>query len=253
MADRIVVMNHGVIEQVGTPTRDLPPIRNRRSSPTSSAMNLQFPGARRADRVRVGRLEHPPGLRAARAADGSAVTVVIRPSRHRRRMARARGAARRNASRRRGQRDGVPRRLLALRASGAAARGTPSSSPTSRSTPCAGSASSRAAATAGRAAARARCASSRGTAECRGDPRPTRPAARPASSPVSARRLAACAGSMVVIGALSAPQRLRCRSMRCCRNRSRPTSFDLGQIEVPGQTTPDWQPLGSDPGAGRAR
>jgi ABC-type sugar transport system ATPase subunit len=37
MGDKIVVMNHGVIEQFGTPAGDLRPARRRCSSPTSSA------------------------------------------------------------------------------------------------------------------------------------------------------------------------------------------------------------------------
>ena len=37
LADRVVVMNHGIIEQVGTPQRALPLTRGRASSPASSA------------------------------------------------------------------------------------------------------------------------------------------------------------------------------------------------------------------------
>ena len=47
MADRIVVMNHGRIEQVGTPRRSIAS-RRRRSSPTSSARSTCCRGRARA-------------------------------------------------------------------------------------------------------------------------------------------------------------------------------------------------------------
>jgi iron(III) transport system ATP-binding protein len=77
MADRIVVMNHGVIEQVGTPFEIYAEPRTAFVADFIGTMNF-LPGRLvAADRVRVGGLElrcPPPGL-----APESSVTVAIRP------------------------------------------------------------------------------------------------------------------------------------------------------------------------------
>jgi iron(III) transport system ATP-binding protein len=77
MADRIVVMNHGVIEQVGTPFEIYAEPRTAFVADFIGTMNF-LPGRLvAADRVRVGRLElrcPPPAL-----APESSVTVAIRP------------------------------------------------------------------------------------------------------------------------------------------------------------------------------
>jgi iron(III) transport system ATP-binding protein len=77
MADRIVVMNHGVIEQVGTPFEIYAEPRTAFVADFIGTMNF-LPGRLvAADRVRVGRLE----LRCPAPAltPESAVTVAIRP------------------------------------------------------------------------------------------------------------------------------------------------------------------------------
>jgi iron(III) transport system ATP-binding protein len=77
MADRIVVMNHGVIEQVGTPFEIYAEPRTAFVADFIGTMNF-LPGRLVAsDRVRVGGLElrcPPPAL-----APESSVTVAIRP------------------------------------------------------------------------------------------------------------------------------------------------------------------------------
>ena len=61
MADRIVVMNQGVIEQVGTPLRGLPRAGDRRSSPTSSARSTCSPAAcAPGRRLRIGGMRASP-------------------------------------------------------------------------------------------------------------------------------------------------------------------------------------------------
>jgi iron(III) transport system ATP-binding protein len=77
MADRIVVMNHGVIEQVGTPFEIYAEPRTAFVADFIGTMNF-LPGRLVAsDRVRVGRLELrcPPHV----MAPESSVTVAIRP------------------------------------------------------------------------------------------------------------------------------------------------------------------------------